>query len=548
MEKGKQKAKEKRDSSGYYKVVNCLKDGEAPKPFEIRNLQPEMTDFEIANDVARFFNLITADYIPLPKRSANPSTDVPSFACFEVAQRLKSFKKPKSMIAGDIFPDLITKYSDIIAIPMSDVVNCSLSSHSWPKYWKEETMIIIPKCKNPTSYAELRNLSCTPLLSKILESFVLQRLKKEIKEDLSQYGSTKGCGTEHYLMQSWNHILESLDDGVSAANLISIDFSKAFSSLDHAKCLDMFKRRGASEHSIQMLHAFLEDRRMSVKIGDTMSTPLPINGGSPQGTLLGNLIFIVATSEIDKDISYSNTTEETVPQPTEVSVGLDEPNPQGPINSSSQTEEMDLSSPESLRFFKYSKLNRIADSSRDSDTNSVFEHELIKNDTIPNTWEAGTPLVVKYVDDVLGSEQIFAQAGKLHSTTEKQVCTVFAKRSEELIEAITDNAAELGLKVNAKKTQMVCVSSSASSDVSTYIRETGSANKIRSTKAMKILGFHFSEKPNVSEHVNVMERKIKQRLWLLRNLRNARASRKDLLDSYCCFFATSFGLLFKCIQ
>ena len=55
LEKGKELAKKKRDSSGYYKVVNALKDGEAPKPFDIKTLNPKMSTAELADDVARFF-------------------------------------------------------------------------------------------------------------------------------------------------------------------------------------------------------------------------------------------------------------------------------------------------------------------------------------------------------------------------------------------------------------------------------------------------------------------------------------------------------------
>ena len=46
-----------------------------------------------------------------------------------------------------------------------------------------------------------------------------------------------------------------------------------------------------------------------------LSDPLGINGGSPQGTLLGNLIFIVATSDLDKEIAYSAKTTMEVQGP-----------------------------------------------------------------------------------------------------------------------------------------------------------------------------------------------------------------------------------------
>ena len=175
------------------------------------------------------------------------------------------------MIRGDIFPDLVTQFSDILAIPMTSIINEAMSSKKWPSSWKEETMVIIPKCNNPTQFGDLRNLSCTPLFSKILESFVFEKLKKEISIDTAQFGSTKGLSTEHYLINTWNHALEALEDTNSACNLISIDFSKAFNSLEHAKCLEIFKRQGASLQSCQMLYAFLEKRQMRVKIDGTFS-------------------------------------------------------------------------------------------------------------------------------------------------------------------------------------------------------------------------------------------------------------------------------------
>ena len=93
------------------------------------------------------------------------------------------------------------------------------------------------------------------------------------------------------------------------------------------------------------------------------------------------------------------------------------------------------------------------------------------------------------MDDILGSEKICFTAGKLHTTTSKQVSTVHALRSEELISSITTSAAAIGLGVNAKKTQMICVCSSATMDVTTFIRDpTNPASKTFSGEKLKILG------------------------------------------------------------
>ena len=46
--KGRKKAKEEKNSSAFYKVVNCVKDGEAPKQFDIKKLKPDMSTAELA--------------------------------------------------------------------------------------------------------------------------------------------------------------------------------------------------------------------------------------------------------------------------------------------------------------------------------------------------------------------------------------------------------------------------------------------------------------------------------------------------------------------
>ena len=41
---------------------------------------------------------------------------------------------------------------------------------------------------------------------------------------------------------------------------------------------------------------------MSVKIGETMSEECPVNGGSPQGSILGNFLFCICSDELDRGL------------------------------------------------------------------------------------------------------------------------------------------------------------------------------------------------------------------------------------------------------
>ena len=68
--------------------------------------------------------------------------------------------------------------------------------------------------------------------------------------------------------------------------------------MSHSQCLIALKKYNAEEHSIDLVHAFLYGRLMSVKIVDVRSQPRTVPGGSPQGSILGNFLFCVSTREL----------------------------------------------------------------------------------------------------------------------------------------------------------------------------------------------------------------------------------------------------------
>ena len=168
--------------------------------------------------------------------------------------------------------------ADILAIPLEYIYSCVYSDLSLPDLWKLETVHVIPKNSAPADISQLRNLSCTPLFSKLLESFVLEDLKKQTTLSKDQYGGIKGIGANHFLIGTWQAILEGLEDTRAAANILSIDFEKAFNRMGHGECLKALERLGAENATVGLVHAFLEGREMSVKVGNSKSTARAVPG------------------------------------------------------------------------------------------------------------------------------------------------------------------------------------------------------------------------------------------------------------------------------
>ena len=141
-------------------------------------------------------------------------------------------------------------------------------------------MTPIPKKTVPEGINNLKNISCTALFSKVFESFVLERLLEQVGMRENQMGGMKGAGSEHYLVQLWQSMLESLEDPRASCVLTSIDYAKVFTRLDFSQCLSALAEKGASSELISIVASFLTSRIMAVKVGQALSGPRVVLGGS----------------------------------------------------------------------------------------------------------------------------------------------------------------------------------------------------------------------------------------------------------------------------
>ena len=268
FERIKTKVQRSSNTREYFKAVSALVNDNQKENerWKINELYPDMVDSEIAEVVATYFNRISMEYSPLERNQTEPDCSTICPSVHQISTRLRTFKKPRSQVRGDIPPKLVTKYHEVLALPLVTIFRRSFEQASWPSLWKTETVTIIPKCSRPTDLSQLRNLSCTPLFSKVMESFILEKLKEEVTLDLSQFGGIKGSSVDHFLIETWDKILRSLEDGRAAATLASIDFQKAFNRMSHQECLKAAEKMGASVPVRGMVKAFLTGRNMRVKI------------------------------------------------------------------------------------------------------------------------------------------------------------------------------------------------------------------------------------------------------------------------------------------
>ena len=121
-----------------------------------------------------------------------------------------------------------------------------------------------------------------------METFLLERLRSEVRVKYNQFGGIKKTGTVHFLIEAYQKIIDSLEKEKTAVSMISIDFSKAFNRMSHNVCINELAERGASTETIHLVAAFLNNRSMRVKVNQSFSTQRRVLGGSPQGTVVSS--------------------------------------------------------------------------------------------------------------------------------------------------------------------------------------------------------------------------------------------------------------------
>ena len=154
-------------------------------------------------------------------------------------------------------------------------------------FLKQSEVVPVPKCSPPKVVEQdLRPISLTPHIAKVMEGLTLDSLFKQVcdKLDTHQF-ALAGKSTTHALVFFLQVILEALDQGDTYARIFFTDFSKGFDLVDHNILIQEMELLGVHEATIRWIGSFLTDRSQRVRIGQVYSHPVTPNGGIPQGTI-----------------------------------------------------------------------------------------------------------------------------------------------------------------------------------------------------------------------------------------------------------------------
>ncbi|KAJ8023358.1 hypothetical protein HOLleu_35772 [Holothuria leucospilota] len=249
-------------------------------------------------------------YTPQPQLIHHPPPNAQPITIEEI---LTAIKRSRNTAPGN---DGI-RYIHIRAAPiilhqtLCNIYNASFIIGHIPSIWKTATTILLPKPnKSTTQPQNYRPISLLPILGKCMEKVVAKRLSTYLEDHniLPNYqaGFRRKRSTTDQLFHFVQHTSSAKHRGHTTIAAF-FDAEKAFDRMWHAGLLLKCKHHNLPPTLTRWIANFLTDRQTRYKVGNILSNPLHITTGTPQGSTISPILYILYVADIPKPLTSHPT-------------------------------------------------------------------------------------------------------------------------------------------------------------------------------------------------------------------------------------------------
>ena len=297
------------------KLINYIKVGNT-NIYDCKQIADEMGNYfstigsKYANNIPQS-NKNIAEYLNVIPRNPNSIFFMPT-SCVEIERLISKLPNKKSSGFDNIHNIILKSIQSVISEKLASLFNESMLSGTFPEQMKLAVVVPLYKSKEIYLTSNYRPISLLITLSKILEKVIYKRTYQFLNQSNqfynSQYGFRSHHSCEHAITELVGNILKNKENGKTTISLF-LDLSKAFDSLQHETLLKKLEIYGIRGIALKWFTSYLENRTMRAKcrtvmLNSELSQVFKTDFGTPQGSCLGPLLFIIFCNDLNLHLTY----------------------------------------------------------------------------------------------------------------------------------------------------------------------------------------------------------------------------------------------------
>lgn len=233
------------------------------------------------------------------------------FTISELHDVLDSCKLKTSAGPDSIPYQLITMLSESGLHFLLEIINQSWRTGEIPEVWKSSYVKPILKAKRDASeFDSYRPITLSNTIPKIVERLVSRRLNwflvKNKLINQNQTGFLRGHQTVDQVYRLTKEAGCAIESGNQTVAIL-IDFSCAFDLVWTDAIIMKLMKLHVGGLMLRWIKSFLSDRLYRVKINEDISDPYSLDNGTPQGSSLSPLLFLVMVNDFPVLSTHTST-------------------------------------------------------------------------------------------------------------------------------------------------------------------------------------------------------------------------------------------------
>ena len=203
---------------------------------------------------------------------------------------LRNLNPHKATCPDAIPTHLLFELSAEVAPTLTFVFQMTLDIGQIPNDWRMVYIVPVYKTGDKCSAEKYHPVSITSICSKVIEHYAPFRQKLYILLD-AHHGFRKKHSCETRLITIIEDMTCNLSNGTQI-DAVFLDFAKAFNKVPHQRLLLKLEYYDIRSNTLQWIGSFLSNRKQCVIVEGVSSNVVPVTSGAPQGTVLGQLLFL----------------------------------------------------------------------------------------------------------------------------------------------------------------------------------------------------------------------------------------------------------------